>query len=507
MSENTQPLDPLEAESPALDVDSILTLHRDPKGYIGFVRKPAPEAQPLDKSGRPIAFENLFSIRADELRTMLPAFAEWLTHDSYFTIGSYYRPAPYKNRATGLPDVWRKEKYLAKLTACYTDIDCGRPESEEPGAALEWRQAQHETELLADSGLIPQPSIMARSGRGIYVLWLLRDERDPMRPPHAWPEKLQLYKLCNRALNAIMRTHALPADKIAIDAARVLRVPGSIHRKSGRRVEYVVQLDQHGHGFVYTLPELATFLKLPAPTTELPAATRSLAKPALYRKVKKPGSAPLRSHGAQQLQALRAQDLLLIEQWRGGFKRRGEKYEDSTTSPGRRYILALYAGFLRGARARPAETEAALKAMAANMRPAYPSDPPSQDPPIEDIVRAEYASNVRRWSNKKLCALLGITEDVARELELHTIRPPAVALEADNNRPLQADLIKKRREFARQYLEQHRRTTARGLANAYYHAGFTGANRQTANQDLNALNYVVNRSRGGRPRKALKVAK
>ena len=505
MNENPKAKDQAEVETPALDLDSILSLHRDPDGYIGFVRKP--EHPQLDKRGKPRTFENLFSIRAEDLRTTLPAFAEWLTQESYFTVCSYYRPAPYLNPKTGLPDVWRKEKYLSKLTACYTDLDCGRPESEDPGAALEWREAQYEAGILADRGIIPQPSIMARSGRGVYLLWLLRDEKDPSKPPHAWPEKLELYKLCNRALNSRIRAHALPADKAAIDAARVLRVPGSIHRKTGRRVEYIVQLDETGKGFIYTLPELARILELPAPASELPPATRSLARPPLYRRVKKPGSAPLRSHGQQKLQALRAQDLLTIEAWRGGFKRRGEKYDDGSTSPGRRFILTLYAGFLRGARETQEATIKALQTMAGNMRPPYPSDSPSEDPPIETIVRDEYTNKIRRWGNPKLCALLGITEEVARTLELQTIRPPAVAHEADQARPLKADLINERREFARRYLEKHRHTTARGLANAYHHAGFVGANRQTANEDLNALGYVVNRSSGGRPRKTYQVGK
>ena len=136
--------------------------------------------------------------------------------------------------------------------------------------------------------------------------------------------------------------------------------------------------------------------------------------------------------GQQKLQALRAQDLLTIEAWRGGFKRRGEKYEDGSASPGRRFVLTLYAGFLRGARETPETTTTALRAMAANMRPPYPSDPPGEDPPIESIVEAEFASKTRRWGNEKLCKLLRITA-----------------------------------------------AEARGLANAYHHAGFIGANRQT----------------------------
>lgn len=491
--------------TPALDLDSILAIHRDGRGYICFGRKPDPTNPPLDKFGNPKVWENLFSIQVNELRTMFPAFVDWLAFDSYFSISQFYRAAPYKNPTTGLPDVWRKEKHLAKLAACYADLDCGRPESIEPGATLTWRQAQHEAERLADNGIIPQPSIMARSGRGVYLIWLLRDEKDLRQLPHAWPEKVTLYKAINRALNEKLRSHLLPADSHAIDAARVLRVPGSIHRGVSRRVTYVIQLDEHGKGFVYTLPQLAATLDLPAPGGELPAATRALAQPPQYRrKVKDPGSAPRRSVGTRKLNALRAADLLTIQTWRGGFLKRGMKYTDGHSSPGRRLMLSIYADFLKGSGAPYGEAFSALRSMALNMTPAYPSDSPDQDPPVQNLLAAVYLSDTRRfWRNSKLCALLGITAEVARQLDLKTIRPRVVAQEADQARPLQADIVEARRAFAREYLRLFHHTTARKLAEAYRHKGFIGANAQTANLDLNAIGYKVTRSTGGRPRKAL----
>jgi len=502
-------LDPEDKEetAPAFDLDSVLAIHRDPGGFIGVMRKLDPAHPVFDKDGKPVIWQNLFSIRAGDLRSTFPAFAEWLTHDSFFTVSAYYRAAPYKNKLTGLPDVWRKEKYLSKLTACYADLDCGRPESEDPGAALTWRQAQHEAEALADLGIIPQPSIMARSGRGVYLLWLLRDVKDPDKLQHAWPEKIELFKACNRALNERLRFHQLPADPGAIDAARVLRFPGSVHRKALRRVTYVIQFDQNGRGFVYTLPELAAALELPAPGGDLPEKVRELAKPAQYRRVKNPGSAPLRSHGTKALNALRAQDLFTIQTWRGSFLKRGMKYQDGHSSPGRRLMLALYTEFLKGSNVDKAAALASLRAMAQNMTPAYPSDPPDQDPTIESLIEAAYSTRPRKWSNKKLCALLGVTEDVARDLDLKTIRPRAVAHEADQARPLQADSMKDRRELARRFLELHGpMTTARSLAKFYREQGIKGANPQTANEDLNAIDYKMSsmtRSRGGRHRKGL----
>ena len=497
-----------KTETPALDVGPILALHIEPNGFVGFARYPDPENPPLDKDGQPKTFEHLFSIRVDALRLMFPAFAAWLTHDSLFTVNAYHRAAPWDNRTTGLPDVWRGKKHLSKLTACYSDIDCGRPESDEPGADLDWRQAQHEAEDLADRGVIPQPSMMARSGRGVYLFWFLRDEKDPAKLQHAWTEKRQLYVKCNAALGERLRAHSLPADRIH-DAARVLRVPGSIHRTSGRRVGYVVQYDQGGSGFVYTLRELAAFLKIPSPVSELPAATRALAKSPKTRVTKNPGSAPLRSKGYRALHAFRAADLITIESWRDGFIRRGKKYPDGSTSPGRRRILSMYAGFLRGAKATREETIKALQAMAGNMKPPYPSDPPADDPPIKTIVQAVYSDTPKRWKNKTLCKYFGVTDKVARELELKTIRSEAVAIEEYKARPLHKDVIEKRRDFARQYIQKHGKISSRQLANIYNQEGFIGANHQTANEDLNAIDYRTEKGhrKAGRLRKTYKGGK
>jgi hypothetical protein len=495
----------------ALDVESILAIHRDHSGYIGFVRKPDPSAPPrMGKHGKPYTWDNLFSIRAGDLRLMFPSLSKWLTHDSYFTVNAYYRAAPFKNTETDLPDVWRKEKHLQSLTACYADIDCGRPESDEPGAALDWRQAQHEAEALADAGIIPHPSIMARSGRGVYLFWLLRDDKDPDKLPRAWPEKVELYKTCNRALNERLRENRLPADKVAIDAARVLRVPGSIHRKAIQRVRYVIQLNDQGKGFTYTLHELAAALNIKALDGALPDETRLLARPVQYRRVKNKGSAPLRANGKLKVNALRAQDLLTLQAYRGGFLKHGMKYADGSTSPGRRSMLTFYANWLKGSGSDPAAALEALRSMAANMIPPYPDPYPDPNPSIEAILEAEYSTaKLRRISNAKLCPVLGITADLARELDLKTIRPLDVEHEADQALPLQSDMIQARQDFARQYIEEHGSLTARRLANLYKAAGYKGANHETANQDLNALGFVVRlpgrpqRRKAGRPRKAL----
>jgi hypothetical protein len=116
-----------------LDLGPILTLHAsEQEGFVGFCRKPLKPT--FDRDGKPKLFDNLCSIQVKELESMFPAIAHYLVKDSYFTVNQSYRAAPFKSKVTGLPSVWRAEKHLTRLTACYVDIDCGREDSTDPNA-------------------------------------------------------------------------------------------------------------------------------------------------------------------------------------------------------------------------------------------------------------------------------------------------------------------------------------------------------------------------------------
>jgi hypothetical protein len=491
-----------------LDVEPILWLHRDPSGFVGFGRKRDPTLPPkLDKHGRPYAWEDLAMIQVEELRQMFPALLPYLVQDSYFTVHSFHHPAPWKNKTTGFRDVKRKETNALWLTACYADIDSGRPDSNDPEARMDYVQAIMKAEALMEYGVIPQASIMARSGQGIYLFWLLRDANDPKKLPHAWPEVIEAYKSINRAIQARCKAPGhLPVDLGAFDVARYLRTPGSWHGKAGRRVAYWIRGDDQGNGFTYTMRELAAALNLPAIGGDLPAQARLNARPSTYRKVKKPGSAPRRSAGAIKVNALRAEALRVIEQYRGGFLKRGDKYPDGHTSHGRRKHLELYANFLHRSRTDPGAALDSLRSMAANMRPAWPDEP--GDPTPESIIEREYRARPRFWKDSTLCALLGVTADMARELDLRAILPDVVRLERYQARPLREDIITERREWLRDYLHAHPnpadggRWSGRKVRDVLTPiAPHPFGNKETACQDLDAIGWRV-RARPGRPPKA-----
>ena len=172
-------------------------------------------------------------------------------------------------------------------------------------------------------------------------------------------------------------------------------------------------------------------------------------------------------------------------------------------------MLTLYANSLRGSKLDPAAALAAVRSMAAACNPPWPDEP--GDPTPEKLIEDGYStSSRRRWKNETLCKLLGVSADLARELDLKTIRPLDVALDADQARPHQADVIQARREWLREYIHAHPtpggggRWTARKVRDALTpFSPHPWKNHQTANTDLNAIGYLTNRSRGGRrPRKA-----
>jgi hypothetical protein len=486
--------DPLE-----VDVGPILALHRGHDGYVGFVRKPTEPK--VGKDGRPVLFENLFSIKVSELREMFPALAKWLVQDAYFTVNSMSTAARWKNSTTGLPNVLRSEPkfaggrmiergHLRYMNACYVDLDVGREDDPDPDKRMTWRDAAAAAGNMMDAGLLPQASIFARSGRGVYLFWMLRDDHHANMPPRFWPEKLTLYKMVHRAIG--QRCKHLAADKAAIDAVRVLRVPGTRHAKTHTHAAYMVQTDAGGRGFTYTLSELAKFFGVPETKTALPEATRQTAlvvsAPKVYgRQTKLVGSTPNRARGRATLNALRAQDYLVVEQAIGG-------WPDGC----RRKRLTMYAEFLRLAGNAPQTTLPAVLAMAANCRPPYPS--PDDTTTVLKIVGDVYLKpKPNRYRNETLCKILRVTPELARSLELKTILPAEVEAEREAERKTEVEAERKARmEFIREYLVTHRQATARGTTNALLAAGIK-TNRETVNRDLNALGHQV-RGRGRPPK-------
>jgi len=467
-----------QAPGPAPNVSMMrLIFGRAPDGYIALERKLQ------DGSGWDRRHRCFLPVK--DLNEMFDAVVEHYSRDAYQGIALYYGSAPWTDKDTGLPAMALKERHLKDgraipqhtwarckenlrwLPACFTDLDCGRSPEEaarkgRPELAYSWRYVGYLVgELMdlpeGDPRKLPQATIIARSGRGLYLLWLLCDAENRRLPVRTLPKtNVALMEACNKKLN--QRLLHLAADKGTFDATRLCRIDGSWHSGAEKRVTYLeqippdmplgyIQRDETGRHYVYTLAEMAAALSIPTSPTALTDGTQALLEPSRKweRKrgpTKNPGSKPEMAKYTMRLHAKRVDDLLALEQYRvrqtgKGYAQKGTRYPADPAHGwpdgfiaalcGRELVLTLYAEALRGSGAAEAETLAKVRTMAANCNPAWPDKPGES---IEALVSRVYSKWTKTGkplilnrTNETLCKWLGITAALAEELHLDTIIP------------------------------------------------------------------------------------
>lgn len=215
------------------DLAPIIKIHRH-EGRVFFARNGD--------------FTKAIAVDVNDLATWFPAMRNELLQDSYFGINGY--PLGTKRRSA-----WN----VSHLTACWVDID--RTEGRTVSDML------HAINLAAESRAIPEPSITVKSGRGAWALWLL--ESPAGGPELVTPElqyRKELQRSVNRALGERIQavSDGLNVDYSTVNAARLMRVPGSINTKAGAEVIFSFQASpERPGGLVYTLNELAQWVGLP----------------------------------------------------------------------------------------------------------------------------------------------------------------------------------------------------------------------------------------------------
>ncbi len=125
---------------------------------------------------------------------------------------------------------WRRIAHLLSLSSLHMDLDYYRiPElgGIHPLAVLDMALS------ALEKAAMPSPTVAIGSGRGLYLLWL----HGPI-PRAALPR----WTACQKALWGVLKP--LGADRAAIDAARVLRVVGTVHREAGVVVETLASVGE-----------------------------------------------------------------------------------------------------------------------------------------------------------------------------------------------------------------------------------------------------------------------
>lgn len=149
--------------------------------------------------------ENVFSV--EHLLEILPAYSG--ATDVYISQNRFWR--------------WRGVSRLAELTALYTDLDYYRyPDLAEMHVNGVLHIAMEELEKAR----IPHPSFATSTGRGLALVWLHRPVSQ---------KDLPKWNLCQRRILQALRN--VGADSAATDAARVLRLVGTLNSRSGSLVQ------------------------------------------------------------------------------------------------------------------------------------------------------------------------------------------------------------------------------------------------------------------------------
>ncbi|EHK2357637.1 hypothetical protein [Clostridium perfringens] len=151
----------------------------------------------------------------------------------YITLNTFYKPC-------------RRLENIKELNTLFIDLDY-------------YKTGKTKDQVLMDleknyfNQSIPIPNYVIDSGRGMYLIWLIKS-----LPSQALP----LWKAVQDYLYKQLKCFG--ADRQALDATRILRVPGSINSKSKTVVnildeyEYVYDLREIQNGF---LPELKPYEK------------------------------------------------------------------------------------------------------------------------------------------------------------------------------------------------------------------------------------------------------
>ncbi len=293
--------------------------------------------------------------------------------DSYVSINAGYRLSRFGRNGSAYGYPKHDSLNLRYLCACYVDIDYYK-------LCTDFGTTLGAVVNLQDSSAIPPASIIVRSGRGLWLLWLLGDPKDIERPQWAWPEKVELYCRIQRAIGE--RLAHMGADLGARDPARHIRVPGSLHSGGEQFVQWWIQ-GADRRGYMYTLSDLARLFGV---------QQRKLTQRIRRAFVE---SNPRKRRGWQALAARRLRDFECLRAMRGG------GFDEGC----RNYAALVYAWLLRCNGSKRDEAERQVRRMGSECRG------PLSAGAVRRAVKTAYGKTIRKVRDQKLSDWLHISPD------------------------------------------------------------------------------------------------
>ena len=175
---------------------------------------------------------NQFNSAADYLSYMFDGMEGLVTRS---TINLQYKEAFYRGKGivraaydtlenvyVSMNTFYRNQRQVTaikRLNACYVDIDCYHLGLTKEAVLFELEQDYFNTK-------IPTPTFVIDSGRGLYLIWKLKNE-DKNALPRWQTVQNHLQQTCKE----------LGADPVCTDGARILRVPFTRNSKSASAVK------------------------------------------------------------------------------------------------------------------------------------------------------------------------------------------------------------------------------------------------------------------------------
>ena len=351
------------------EVASILLLHRHSDGFISFAVENGDDWRPVH------------AVRADRLENIFPEFRAQLLRDSFVSINAAHRMSRRSRGFAGLPS--HKAETLRYLCACYCDIDSYK-------RGLTPDQADRFVRDCVAANTVPPFSGMVRSGRGLWVFWLLHDEHE-VGQAHlgAYSDNgrnhLQLYQQINQEIGS--RLSPAGADPAATDGARYVRVPGSFRSDIETEVTWEWVEDAHDGRASYTLQNLARILGVGGRTQRTAVLT---SKPA--------GKCPARRRGFDVANSNKLAAFKALQELRGGGFSEGHRNASA-------FILAACLKW-NGYSLRDSLKE--VNALAQACRPALP------ERECLTVVKSTFNATRKRMSYRHIADTLDVTPGEAQ---------------------------------------------------------------------------------------------
>ncbi|MBR7523934.1 hypothetical protein [Pseudomonas juntendi] len=126
----------------------------------------------------------------------------------------------------------RKLENLLYTTMLYSDLDIYHTEFKD----ISKEDFIEKVLKYCFENKIPEPNLIIYSGNGFYLKWIFSAKCNK------YEFTLDKYKIAQKAIHQLFSF--LGADSKALDASRVLRLPGSINSKTGRKCEVIYYNDE-----------------------------------------------------------------------------------------------------------------------------------------------------------------------------------------------------------------------------------------------------------------------